>query len=71
MDQPIEDTSTTGKGIKIAALRISGFQVKEEKPKKDTSELDAWAAEVIRKAEQGEEMKKSGKNPPKKIPKDA
>ena len=55
--QPIEDTSPPGKGIKVAALRISGFHVKEEKPKRDTSELDAWAAEVIRKAEQGDKTK--------------
>ena len=42
--QPIVDT---GKGIKVAALRISGFHVEEEKPKRDTSELDEWAAKVI------------------------
>ena len=32
----------SGKGVKVAALRISGFHVEEEKPKHDTSELDEW-----------------------------
>ena len=58
MDQkPLEDA---GKGIKVAALRISGFHVKEEVPKQDTSELDTWAAEVRRKTEQKNKTIKQG-----------
>ena len=65
-EQPFVDP---GKGVKVAALRISGFHVKEEKPKHDTSELDEWLKQVIRKTEKGDKAKKQGDNPPKVKPK--
>ena len=44
----MEDTNAPGKGIEISAVTISGFQVK---PTYDTSELDAWAVELVAKSE--------------------
>ena len=67
MDQ--QSTVDTGRGVKVSALRISGFQLKEEKPKHDTSELDEWAAMMIRKTQKGDKTKKQEDNPPKVKPK--
>ena len=67
MDQ--QSTVDTGRGVKVSALQISGFQIKEEKPKHDTSELDDWAAMMIRKTEKGDKTKKQEDNPPKVKPK--
>ena len=67
MDQ--EPMKNAEKGIRVAALRISGFHVEEEKPKQDTSEMDAWAKEVMRETEQRAKAKKQEHNPPKVKPK--
>merc|ERR1712218_151170 len=57
------------KGFRVAALRISGFHVEEEKPKQDTSEIDAWAKRVMHETEQRAKAKKQEHNPPKVKPK--
>jgi len=54
-----------GKGVKVSALKISGFQVEIEKPKQDTSEVDEWVAQVIRKTETGDKTKNQGGKPTK------
>ena len=57
------------KGIRVSALKISGFHVKEEKPKRDTSEIDSWANGVMYETEQRAKAKKQEQNPPKVKPK--
>ena len=63
-------TKIADKGIKVSALRISGFHVEEEKPKHhDTSKMDAWAKGVIHETEQRARAKRQENNPPKVKPK--
>ena len=59
--EPIKGITNSGKGKLVGTLRISGFQVKQEEPKTDTTELDAWCAELIRKTEQGSKRRRKKK----------
>ena len=62
-------TKVMDKGLRVAALRISGFHVEEEKPKQDTSIIDAWAKGVMHETEQRAKAKRQEHNPPKVKPK--